>query len=92
MSSEIFDSERYPLKQVALKLKVHIATIWRWVLHGVRGQRLPTILVGGRRYVLKSDLEAFLAPHAQDAGHATDLQTRAGVAGKLLDAHGFKEV
>lgn len=26
------------------------ATIWRWVLNGVRGQKLATVLVGGRRF------------------------------------------
>ena len=28
----------------------HKSTVWRWVQRGVRGHRLETILVGGRRF------------------------------------------
>mgnify|MGYP001051795030 FL=1 len=28
----------------------HIATVWRYVHHGVHGQRLETIKVGGKRF------------------------------------------
>jgi hypothetical protein len=39
---------------------VHVSTIHRW-RKGVRGHRLETTLVGGRRYVRLSQLEAFIA-------------------------------
>ena len=29
----------------------HCQTVWRWVLAGVRGRKLASVLVGGRRYV-----------------------------------------
>ena len=28
----------------------HVATVWRYVHHGVHGQRLETIKVGGKRF------------------------------------------
>lgn len=40
---------------------VAVSTVWRWTLKGVRGVRLRTVHLGGRRYVLRSDLDAFLA-------------------------------
>ena len=73
--AHILDTPRYSLRQVATRADVNIATVWRWVGKGVRGRRLRTQYVGGRRFVLASDLDAFLgegpsasvtaeAPHA----------------------------
>lgn len=39
----------------------HISTMHRWRLRGVRGVRLETILVGGRRYTSWQALERFAA-------------------------------
>lgn len=40
--------------------KVHPATIWRWATSGVRGVRLHSRLVGGRRVTTESEIEEFL--------------------------------
>lgn len=39
----------------------HAATCWRWAQVGVRGVRLRTTVVGGRRYTSQSDVDEFLA-------------------------------
>lgn len=39
----------------------HLATIWRWIYRGVRGQKLGTIVVGGRRFTTKEEIEKFIA-------------------------------
>ena len=39
----------------------HVSTIHRWRLSGVRGIRLQTVLVGGRRFVSRDALETFIA-------------------------------
>ena len=52
---------RLSLKQVAKLLDKNISTIHRWRLRGARGRKLPTFLIGGRRYVLREELEAFIA-------------------------------
>jgi len=40
---------------------VAMATIWRWVLRGVRGVRLESILIGGTRYTSRQALARFIA-------------------------------
>jgi len=61
-------AERYTFKQVAKLVGVNLATVWRWTLHGVRGRKLRSIHVGGRRFVLAADLEEFLNPPADKVG------------------------
>ena len=58
-------NERLTLNQVAKQLDVHIGTVHRWTLRGVRGKRLRSFLVGGRRYISRSDLERFIRPADQ---------------------------
>lgn len=60
MQSRDFHSNRLTLTEVAEQLAVHPKTVQRWALRGVRGKQLRSSLVGGRRYVLPSDLEKFL--------------------------------
>jgi hypothetical protein len=40
--------------------KPHPATIWRWYRHGLRGQRLETVVVGGRRFTSREALARFV--------------------------------
>jgi hypothetical protein len=53
---------RYSVSATTRKLQVHISTTWRYLLHGVRGKKLKSYLVGGRRYILHRDLVDFLSP------------------------------
>jgi hypothetical protein len=39
--------------------RVHSSTGWRWVQRGVRGIKLETILIGGRRYTSHEALQRF---------------------------------
>jgi len=52
--------ERFTSREVATQLQVHIATVHRWTLRGVRGRKRRSHLIGGRRFVYASDLEEFL--------------------------------
>jgi len=61
MTPALLDSPRLSITEAARRLGVHPSSLWRWILTGARGRKLPTILVGARRYVLVADLEAFLA-------------------------------
>ncbi|WP_417381924.1 helix-turn-helix domain-containing protein [Gimesia sp.] len=67
--NNIIDQDRFSLNEVAEKLDVHIATVWRWTLSGVKGRRLKTVQIGGRRYALLSDLEAFLQQRDTSLGN-----------------------
>jgi hypothetical protein len=61
MKTRIFEQDRYSLSELARILKVHISTLHRWRQPpGVAGKTLECIRLGGRWYVLASDLEAFL--------------------------------
>ena len=37
----------------------HLSTIWRWYLRGVRGVKLETLVVGGRRFTSVEAIERF---------------------------------
>lgn len=46
----------YSFGQVAKALGVNVSTVWRWAL----SEKLPSIKVGGRRYVSSADLQEFV--------------------------------
>lgn len=54
--------DQLPLQQDGRPL--HPSTISRWALYGLRGVRLPSFKLAGRRYVRKADLEQFLRQSA----------------------------
>jgi len=64
---KLIDAERRSMSQSARRVGVHVSTMWRWCLKGVNGRKLPSVRVGGRRYVLADDLEQFIAA-GRDAG------------------------
>ena len=57
--------------------RLSLATLHRWRMHGVRGTRLQTCLVGGLRYVSRESISRFLAEQNQD-----ELPTPAITAGQ----------
>lgn len=50
------------MAQAAHSLPGHpsICTLWRWRLRGVRGVKLETLAIGGRRYTSAEALERFI--------------------------------
>ena len=81
--------KRRSIGQVAEEVHVHTATVWRWTTKGVKGRKLRTILVGGRRFVLESDLSKFLNQE-EPGGSSPDRDQRADIAGRLLNAQGVR--
>lgn len=65
MSSDIYRpvEEFLSLSEAAEALpgNPHKSTVWRWVLRGVRGIRLATIVRGGRRYTTRQFLADFIS-------------------------------
>ncbi len=86
------DQDSLTVREVARALGVHISTSWRYLLHGIRGHKLRAIRVGGRRRVLRSDLETFLENlnsvhdevHQEIRREQQEEQTRA--ANRVLEA------
>jgi excisionase family DNA binding protein len=93
------DKEIFTVKEIAAVLDVHIATAWRYLERGVRGQRLPSFRIGpkrrrvGRRALL-AWLEAINDDHhdaAQDRHHEQRARQdrQAEAVERALAAEGF---
>lgn len=88
---KIIDSNRFTMSQAARRLDVHVSTVWRWRLRGVRGHRLKTVVIGGTRYVLEDDLAKFLSDlNGGEVEHDDDFDARSTAAAARLDAMGMK--
>jgi hypothetical protein len=50
------------LKQAPKELPEHphVSTLWRWSQRGVRGHRLETVVVGGRRFTSREAIRRFI--------------------------------
>ena len=59
--SSLTDAARLPLHKVAALYDVHVCTVHRWRLRGVKGIKLETTRVGGRRYTTAEWLDRFHA-------------------------------
>jgi len=63
MSSIDISSERpltIPEAAQTLPHPPHVATIWRWAYKGIKGIKLETICIGGRRYTTRESLQRFI--------------------------------
>ena len=58
----------YDLGKLPLSRRPHVATAHRWASRGVKGVRLNTTKIGGRTYVSREQLDAFLAALNSPAG------------------------
>jgi hypothetical protein len=74
MQSRDFHSHRFTLTEVADQVGVHVKTVQRWAMCGVRGKQLRSILIGGRRYVLPRDLAEFLDDSTARSSRDSDLR------------------
>lgn len=86
----ILQSEKYSATKVSKITDTHVSTVWRWILHGVDGRKLRSVKIGGRRYVLAEDLEAFLADGTDtDETDASRPSREAQQAATELERAGF---
>ena len=74
--------------QVAKKLGVHVGTVHRWLYGGVRGRKLNSVLVGGRRRILEQHLSEFLQL-GNEAAEKTDA-SRSKAAQRTLSSFGVR--
>lgn len=44
---------------------VSVQTVYNWVKHGRRGQKLSTVTIGGRIFTTEDDLRSFLSNFTQ---------------------------
>jgi len=50
MQNDLLSENRVSMTQLARQMGVTIPTIWRWRQRGIRGIKLETFLIGGRRF------------------------------------------
>jgi hypothetical protein len=69
----------------------HISTLMRWALRGVKGVRLETVVIGGRRFTSLEAIQRFIARLSQtrSSDPSTPHQHECEVE-KEVDAMGFK--
>lgn len=77
---------RVSLSNAARILGVSPQSVARWTRVGVRGVVLPKIRVGGRTFVLKSDLDAFIGAINTDPNQRKGPRLHFTPAGRRLAA------
>jgi hypothetical protein len=55
------EQPRISLTALARREGVHLSTVWRWCLRGVRGIRLEAISIGQRRYTTLPAYERWIS-------------------------------
>ena len=89
---------RFPEVKKRTPFKVHVSTLHRWRLRGVRGVKLETAMLGGGRVTSLEALERFVVrvSESTDGGAAGVTPNTAAVgqriqqASALLDAAGIR--
>jgi hypothetical protein len=56
---------------------VHVSTLWRWAMQGLRGVRLETVKIGGARVTSAEALRRFFAALSGVGGAAAPTTTEA---------------
>jgi Protein of unknown function (DUF1580) len=55
--------------------KPHLASVYRWFGKGVRGVKLETALVGGRRFTSREAVQRFVDRLSNERGDAVQVRT-----------------
>ena len=79
----VYDSDDFlSLSEASAELpgRPHVATLHRWRLRGVRGIKLSTILIGGKRFVSREALTRFIEQtnSVRNSSDPCDKRTQAG--------------
>lgn len=61
MEPDILTETRLSPSQAAGVVTVNISTVWRWFLKGVKGHKLESACIGGRRFTSHEALSRFVA-------------------------------
>jgi hypothetical protein len=61
MSVDLLSETRISLNQLAREQGVSLSTSWRWTLRGIRGYRLESLNVGGRKFTTREAFARFVA-------------------------------
>ena len=57
----ILSEPRIPFGKLARREGVHVSTVWRWCLRGIRGHVLESFSVGGKKFTTEPAYHRWLA-------------------------------
>jgi len=81
---------RLSLSKAAKTIGVNTSTVWRWAFRGLSdGRKLPTFMLGGRRFVMVEELSRFASPGTEETPPPVPRQharTRAAAAVRECEA------
>ncbi len=60
MTNDLLSENRVSMTELARQEKITLPTVWRWRQRGVRGVRLETFMVGGRRFTTQEAHRRFV--------------------------------
>jgi len=60
-----------------LPKRVHVSTCHRWYVRGIRGRKLETVLIGGRRFTTREALHRFFKAISDSEAHQQDTEPEA---------------
>jgi hypothetical protein len=61
MTALLASEPRISFSDLARREGVHVSTVWRWALCGIRGQKLESLSIGGRKFTSTFAFERWLA-------------------------------
>ena len=88
----ILDADRLTLHEACEECEISRATIHRWQRIGIRGRKLRFVRIGWRSYVLRDELERFIASMSDPAPEpeqSDDFARRAAAANERAAALGL---
>jgi hypothetical protein len=72
-------------KYLPKNYRPHLSTWWRWHRHGIKGVRLETVVVGGRRYTTAEAVQRFAAALTSENHNTQDLPPEKPVRASLRE-------
>jgi hypothetical protein len=72
---DLLNEDRLTMGELARQEELNPCTIWRWTGRGVKGVRLETFSIGGRRFTTKQAFQRFVAATTAAANGQTAVPT-----------------
>lgn len=60
MPTDLLTELRISFNDLSKELDVSVSTVWRWTVRGIRGHRLESFSLGGRRFTTRAAFTRFL--------------------------------
>jgi hypothetical protein len=72
--TSLVSEPRLSLNALAQREQVHLSTVWRWCLRGVKGHKLESLNVGGKKFTSVPAFERWIARINGEASQAEETQ------------------